>query len=186
MAQTTKHTPKSKSTPVTHYISSLPVFHQDFPGVTHLGTINLNPIQDDAYLQGKIDGKKDKEIELMRMAKALYQMAFDNVSKITQELANCAEKEGIIIYDFHLKMDNWDKLKSLIIVKTEDFIDDKIYNLYDKATKLAHEYNCDSFHWDYSITYYSDNLSREKIYSDGYTLHYEHTTRPRTPQQESV
>jgi hypothetical protein len=139
----------------------------------------IEHLQADAYMQGKKDGIKEMEIELIKRGKALFDMAFQKMSIITGSLVKVAEENDIVLYDFHLKVENWDKINSLIIVKLEDFVDDKIDALYKAANDLADEINTDSFTWAYSITYNSEDLSLEKILSDGFEYLYEHTPKPR-------
>lgn len=175
----TKHLHKSKLPNFEHqYIVATTNMNI---GMVHDPLCFSHSIIDEQYQQGLKDGKKDKEMELLKMGKALFQMAINNAQQITGELISAAQKDDITIHDFYLMVEDWDKIHSLIVVKLEDFIDDKIYNLYNKATKLALDYNCDSFHWEYRITYYSDNLSKDKILSDGFIMHYEHSPASRTP-----
>lgn len=134
---------------------------------------------EDVYLKGKRDGAQDKEIELIKMGKALYELAFKKVQYLTGKLIQSAKDNDINVYEFHLKIENWDCLKSIIIVDIEDFSSDKIEALYKVANEISDELNNDDFHWDYSITYASDNINIDKIRSDGFTYYYEHVSRPR-------
>ena len=136
----------------------------------------------DAYNRGKKDGAKDKEIELIKRGNALFQLAIQKAESITHKLAESAKSNQITIYEFHLKVDNWDCIQSLIVVDMDDFIDDKIEELYKAASEISDEINDDIFHWEYSITYASDDLDTDKIISDGFTHSYEHTNRPRKTQ----
>lgn len=134
---------------------------------------------EDAYLEGKKDGAKDIKIELIKRGNALFQLAFKKAEEITYELIEAADKNEIKIYEFHLKVENWDCLKSLIIVDMKDFADDKIETLYKAANEMSDKVNNETFHWDYSITYASENFNVGKILTDGYTNFYEHIPRPR-------
>ena len=137
-------------------------------------------VREDAYLRGKKDGAKDMQIELLKRGDALYNLAFQKVEQITSILLESAEQHSIKIFEFHLKVENWDCLKSLILVDIEDFASDKIEELYRAANECSDKFNDTTFHWDYSITYSSDNFNKDKIVSDGFTHFYEHlsTTRP--------
>jgi hypothetical protein len=153
-----------------------------YPGQYSTQDNFVNSMQATAYIQGIEEGKKDKEIEIMKMGKALCELAFDKISQITSQLIKSAEENNIVIYAFYLNFENWDSLKSLLIVKQEDFTDDKIEALYKKANNIAEQYNGDSFHWDYLITYDSENLNKDRIASDGYQFFYEHTPKSRQAQ----
>lgn len=135
-----------------------------------------------SYEQGLEDGRKNMEAELIKRGKALYQLAFQKITQITQDLVEGAESNNISIVDIHLKLDNWDCANTIIFVKLEDYLDEKIESLYDKAHAIAQEINDPTFHWDYSITYYSESLNTEKLISDGFQFVYEHTTSSRTSQ----
>lgn len=149
------------------------VFHQ-----FTTNEVNVDALQQDAYLRGYKDGEKDLEIELIKRGKALFQIALQKATDITNDLLETAEGAGILVYSFHLKMEDWDKVTSLIVVKLEDYVDDKIDVLYARANELTSEYNTESFHWSYLITYASEKLNREKILTDGFTFLYEHTPAP--------
>lgn len=139
-------------------------------------------MSDDAYLRGRKDGAKEMEIELIKRGNALYQLAFKKVEEITAMLVEAAKKYDIKIYEFHLKVENWDCLKSVLLVDMEDFIDEKIENLYRTANEISDKVNDDSFHWDYSITFSSEEFNKDKIMSDGFTHFYEHISRTRQAQ----
>jgi hypothetical protein len=155
-------------TPVHHYVA----YEQ----------LAVEALQQKAYLQGHTDGARDMQAELIRRGNALFQLALQKASEITEKLAALADEKGIIVYDFHLKMEDWDKVSSLIVVKLEDYVDDKIDALYSYADEIAMQYSNDTFHWDYSITYHSDTLNRDKILTDGFNHLYEHTPQPRQAQ----
>jgi hypothetical protein len=139
----------------------------------------IESLQQSAYARGRIDGAKDLQIELIKRGNALFQLAFQRASEITDLLINAAATNNITVYDFHLKVADWDNISSLIIVKLEDYVDDKIELFYRSASEISDQYNDDSFHWDYMITYDSDALNTEKIFADGFKHLYEHTLRPR-------
>jgi|GEM_PF-2525595 len=140
---------------------------------------NLEALQQSAYAKGRIDGAKDLQIELIKRGHALFQLAFQRASEITDLLVNAAAALNITVYDFHLKVEDWDNISSLIIVKLEDYVDDKIELFYRAANEISDQYNDDAFHWDYMITYDSDALNTEKIFADGFKHLYEHTPKPR-------
>lgn len=135
-----------------------------------------------AYRRGKKDGAKDMEIELIKRGKALFDLAMQKSESLTASLVKVASDNNITIHEFHLKLDNWDCVNSLIVVDKNDFIDDKIDILYKSANDLSNQVNSDSFHWEYSITYASENLDLDKILSDGFTHRYEHIPRSRQTQ----
>lgn len=139
-----------------------------------------------AYVQGHADGANDLQIELIKRGKALFQIAYQKANEITTVLIECARESEITVYEFYLKIDNWDKITSLIIVEMDDYVDDKIDKLYSCANELAIKHNDESFNWSYLITYSSDSLNLEKIHTDGFTLLYENTPRPRKAQQGSM
>ncbi|MBV4357877.1 hypothetical protein [Pinibacter aurantiacus] len=141
------------------------------------GTVEA--LQQNAYAKGRIDGAKDMQVELIKRGNALFQLAFQRASEITDLLVNAAAANNITIYDFHLKVEDWDNISSLIIVKLEDYVDDKIDLFYRAASEISDQYNDDAFHWDYMITYDSDALNTGKIFADGFKHLYEHTARPR-------
>lgn len=159
--------------------SYTPLYGGNYSGGSQPEFNFANGIQLNAYIQGIEEGKKDKEVELMKMGKALFDLAFNRISEITGKLVKCGEENNITIYYFYLKLENWDNLKSLLVVKQDDFTNDKIEALYKMANVIAEEYNGDSFHWDYLITYDSENLNRDRIQSDGYYFFYEHTPKSR-------
>lgn len=133
----------------------------------------------DVYQKGKKDGAKDMEIEMIRRGKALFDLATKKAGYFTNKLISAAKDNNITIYEFHLKIENWDCVKSLLVVDIDDFSNDKIENLYKVANAISDEINDDTFHWDYSITYASDSLNIDKIKSDGFTYYYENIPRPR-------
>ena len=140
---------------------------------------NPEAMQQSAYVKGRMDGAKDMQIELIKRGNALFQLAFQKASEITDMLIEAAAANDIIVYDFHLKVEDWDNISSLIIVKLEDYVDDRIELFYRAANEISDQYNDDAFHWDYMITYDSDALNTEKIFADGFKHLYEHTLRPR-------
>jgi hypothetical protein len=150
------------------------------------GLILIQTESKDDYWQGKKDGAAEKEAELIRMANALFDLAMDKARAITSTLWENAKQHNITIHNFYLSFDSWDKIKSLIVVKLDDFVDDKIEELYRKANELCVQYNTDKFKWEYTITYYSEKLSKDKIIADGFTHIYEPITESRQTQQESV
>lgn len=150
------------------------------------GLILIQTDPQDDYWQGKKDGAAEKEAELIRMAKALFDLAMEKAKAITSDLWETAKQQNIYVHNFYLSFESWDKIKSLIVVKLEDYVEDKIEELYRKANDLCIQYNTDKFKWDYTITYYSDKLSKDKIIADGFTHIYEPSTEPRQTQQESV
>lgn len=127
-------------------------------------------------------GKKDAHAEMIKMGNALLELALNKSSNITERLIDVAKQNNIKIFEFYLKIENWDNVKSLIIVTLDDYTDDRISALYEEAQRISSEVNDGSFHWEYIITYLSDNISDEKIISDGYSYHYEHTPKPRKTQ----
>ncbi|HMK27182.1 MAG TPA: hypothetical protein VK483_14215 [Chitinophagaceae bacterium] len=133
----------------------------------------------EVYLQGRKDGVKDLQEEVIKMAKALFQIAQQKAEFITDRLVEAAEKNEITINKFCLRIESWEKISLLIIVKIEDYLDDKIESLYEAANQLSLEHNNEKFMWEYVITYSSENLSMEKIISEGYNLVYEPSTEPR-------
>ncbi len=168
----TLHTRGSKRqpmySPIHHYVS--------------YNDPNVEAMQQDAYARGRSDGAKDMQIELIKRGKALFQLALQKASEITSLLVNSANENNITVYDFHLKIEDWDNVTSLIIVKLEDYIDDKIDAFYRTANEISAQFNDDTFHWNYLITYYSDTLNQDKILTDGFNHLYEHTPRPRPAQ----
>lgn len=140
--------------------------------------VNVERIKNDAYIKGHIAGGIEMKQELMKMGEALFNLAFGKIEEITNYLIDIAEKNNITIFDFYLMVENWDSLRSLIVVKLDDYLDDKIELLYQAAYDKATEVNNDSFGWNYTITYFTENLNKGKIHTDGYTLLYEHTTKP--------
>lgn len=139
-----------------------------------------------AYVRGHFDGARDKEAEMMRMAKAVFERAHELNEAATTKLIEAANQYNVTIYTFCLNLVSWDCAKLLIVVKLEDYIDDRIEHLYSAANKISEEISSDSFNWDYAITYHSDKLNMAKLTTDGFDLIYEHTPRPREAQQESV
>ena len=139
-------------------------------------------IMNDIYLKGKKDGANDMQIELMKRGKALFELALKKAGFITKELIQAATDKKITIYDFYLKLENWDSIKSLILVDMDDFIDEKIEFLYKTASEISDNINDEDFHWDFSITYFSENINIDKIRSDGFTHIYEHISKSRQTQ----
>lgn len=137
---------------------------------------------EDIYLKGKKDGADDMRIELMKRGKALFELALKKASYVTSKLAETGKENNITIYDFFLKVEDWDCVRSLILVSIDDFTDDKIEVLYKVANELSDEMNSDDFNWDYSITYLSENINIDKIKSDGFSHIYENIPRPRKAQ----
>jgi hypothetical protein len=135
-----------------------------------------------SYEKGLEDGRRDMEAELVKRGKALYQLAFQKIAQITEALLDGAEAHEINIIDIRLKLENWDCANTIIFVKIEDYLDEKIDLLYDKAHEIAQQINDSTFHWDYSITYYSDSVNKEKLISDGFQFVYEPTASTRTSQ----
>lgn len=135
--------------------------------------------QPSSYQKGLEDGRRNMEVELIKMGKALYTHAFQKIESVCNEIISFAESEDIGVIEIHLKVDNWDCSHSLIIVKLEDYLDDKIDLLYNEAHKLSERINDDNFHWDYSITYLSDSINKDKLVSDGFNFFYEHSLRTR-------
>lgn len=138
------------------------------------------------YNQGRRDGANDMQMELIKRGKALFQLALDKISYITNELIQVAEKNEIEIISFHLKLDNWDSARSLILVRLDDFVSERIDELYIAANNLSSSVNNDTFLWEYQITYASDNISIETITTDGFNYHYEHSHRARKAQSEGL
>lgn len=142
----------------------------------------LEQHQNDSYQKGLEDGRKNMEIELTKMGKALYDLAYRKVRMVCDGLIKVAEENEILINEIHLKLTNWDCATALIIVKLEDFLAEKIDLVYAEACKLTDQVNDDNFHWDYSITYHSDSINKEKLVSDGFQYTYEHSPRSRQTQ----
>lgn len=134
------------------------------------------------YLQGRNDSLKDLQEEVIKMAKALFQIAQQKAEFLTGVLLKSAEENGIIINKFCLKIESWEKISMLILVNIEDYVDDKIELLYETANRLSLEHNDEKFNWEYIITYSSDSISMTKIFSEGYTLFYEPSAEPRKTQ----
>lgn len=139
-------------------------------------------ISDTDYSRGYHDGGKDKEIELLRMHKALQQTAHQMVGRITQTFIAKASESKITIHTFHLKMENWDKIALLLVVSLDDYVSERINDLYVIGMEMLEAENDDIFQFDFTITYQSDDLNRERIISDGYTQVYEHTPVTRSTQ----
>jgi hypothetical protein len=143
---------------------------------------SVEALQQSAYAKGRIDGATEMQIELIKRGNALFQLAFQKASEITDLLINAASANDITVYDFYLKVEDWDNISSLIVVKLEDYVDDKIDSFYRAASEIYDQYNDDAFYWDYMITYDSDALNTGKIFADGFKHLYEHTSRPRKTQ----
>lgn len=129
----------------------------------------------DYYFQGVRDGAAEKEAELEKMARVLFNLAYEKATTITKKLIECAEENSITIYEFHLKLEGWDKMNLLVIVNIDDYTNEKIEKLYECATNLTIEYNTSDFNCEYAITYFSNSINKERIYTDGFTLKYEHS-----------
>ena len=143
----------------------------------HPSQMGIN--MEEVYIQGMKDGADEMHRELIKRGNALFELAFTKVEKLTGILIESARANNIAIYEFYLKVENWDCLKSIIIVDMDDFVDEKIETLYKAANEIYDNVNTNKFHWDYSITYNSDNVNIDKIKSDGFTYYYEHISRPR-------
>jgi hypothetical protein len=169
-----------KSTPYQFLFQSNP--HLPGDAIVLLGGNYAVDPYNQSYEKGLEDGRKDMEAELIKRGKALYQLASQKIDSITDELVSESEAKGISIVEIHLKLEDWDCASSIIFVKLEDYLDEKIDFLYNKAHLVAQEINDSTFHWDYSITYYSDSVNKEKLIADGFRYIYEHTPSARQTQ----
>ena len=104
------------------------------------------------YLQGKRDGVKDLQEEVIKMAKALFQIAMEKAEDISEALVKSAIKDEITIHRFCLKIETWEKVSMIIIIALEDYVSDKIELLYESANQLSQEINNEKFNWEYIIT----------------------------------
>ncbi|MCF1713036.1 hypothetical protein L0U88_00150 [Flavihumibacter sp. RY-1] len=133
---------------------------------------------EEAYIRGHIDGGQEKEAEMFRMAKALFVKGEGYISEFTNGLLEVANKLQITVFKFWLKFEVWDSCKLIIVVKIEDYIDDKIDELYKAAQSLSDDISKNNFVIDYAITYYSEKLNVDRLVSDGFDRFYEHTPIP--------
>jgi len=137
-------------------------------------------VRDNAYNRGFTDGSRDKEVELIRMGKALMETNHQSADTLSQILLEEALKNNITIHEMYFNLQNWDKISLLVIVKMEDYIDDRIDTLYAIATSLLESMNSNFIQFEYTITYLSETLNRQRILSDGFTHVYEFTPPART------
>lgn len=139
-------------------------------------------VQADIIEHDDLSCKKDIDVELLKSSKILYQHAFQKIMEITGALVEEAEQNEVSIVEIHLKLENFDRADLLIFISLEDYLNEKIDLLYNKAHAIARELENQNFHWGYSITYYSEFINKEKLISDGYQYVYEHISSTRTAQ----
>ena len=135
-----------------------------------------------AYQQGIEDGKRDVQLELIKMGKALFKIAADKINSVIKDALSVSEEKSIDIVEIHTKFYSWDDGNCIILVKIDDYIDEKIDYLYDKMRSATERVNDDSFNMDYSITYSSESLNRERLLSDGFQLIYDRLSSSRATQ----
>ena len=79
---------------------------------------------------------------------------------------------NVSIQKAYLKAETLENFDVLFLVNSEDFISDKIKDIYKRAHLVKSEFNCKDFHISFKFMPTSDHLNLEGISADGYMLTY--------------
>lgn len=136
----------------------------------------LTPVKDrkftsdhviDAYFEGKSVGLQQAEQLIMKNL-------VDNINKageILAQLLDFIRKEiGFNPISTHMKVNSWSDFHVLIILPTNEFLNDKIFDVYNKITEVETQNGTEFFNIVMSICNSEGNINDVCIISDGYNL----------------
>jgi len=123
----------------------------------------------DAFQRGEqyqLD-KQQKEFE-ETLHKNLNRAAF-----LSEGIYHSANNDyGVGIKKAYLKADTLINYDVLFLVSEDDYLSDKIKDIYKKSHLVKSEFNVDDFHISFKFMPLSNHLNIDCIYSDGYMLEY--------------
>lgn len=99
-----------------------------------------------------------------------------NISKATtlsENIFHTASKDYLVrIIRAYLKVDAVDHFETLFLVDREDYLSEKLLEVYKKSHSVKSDFNSDDFRINFKFMPMSDNLNYDCLYSDGFTLQY--------------
>ncbi len=121
----------------------------------------------DAYFEGKSAGLQQAEQLIMKSL-------IENINKageITAELLNFMRaKVDFHPISTHMKINSWSDFQVLIILPTNEFLDKKIFEVYNKISEVEDSSTSEFFNVVMSICNTNEPIDEVCITSDGYNL----------------
>jgi hypothetical protein len=121
-----------------------------------------------AYIQGKQEG-------LEQAQKAIFEQLKLNIltsENDTLEIINYLQRKSFNPISAHLKLTSWDVLEVLITLPENEFVNNKVLQVYDYIEKYENKINKDMYCLTFNLTDYSDKLDEKSLVSDGYLFKY--------------
>ena len=121
----------------------------------------------EAYLKGKKEG-------LEQAQKLILEKLVENVNNsgnYTTEIHSHFNKKGFHPVSTFLKIISWDNFKLLITLPENEFISDKIIEIYDFISDYENRVNKELYHLEISLTDINEStFDKNCLRSDGFVL----------------
>lgn len=118
----------------------------------------------DAYLKGQQD-------QLEQAQKVIAHQFERNVRKAnthTLKLIDFLQSENLSPISAYLRTKSFDTMEVLITMSEEDFLSEKITNVYDHASSIEQGVSDDLYNITFHFTYQGDDFNHALLKSDGY------------------
>jgi len=122
----------------------------------------------DAYFKGKTAGLEEAEQLILKN----LQENIESAGNLTSEVLNLLRTDfGFNPISARLKINSWSNFKILIVLPRAEFLNPKIFDLYDKLTDIENNSEKEFFKVSYSVFGASaDEINDSCLISDGYKL----------------
>src|SRR5438094_214896 len=120
----------------------------------------------DAYLKGKSEG-------LEQAQRLILEKLVSNINKSgkhTTEILEYLRKKKFNPISAYLKINSWDDFSVLIVLPQSEFVDKKIFSVYEFISGLENEVSEDLYHIQVSICDTEDQIDESYVRSDGFIL----------------
>lgn len=120
----------------------------------------------DAYLTGKKEALEQTEKLIVEKLKT----NIDASGRYTNDILKNLKANSFNPIGAYLKINSWDSFSILLIIPEEEFLNSKIYSIYNYLTNLENEVNNDFYSLTVSIFDSNNDIDDECIKADGYNF----------------
>ena len=134
----------------------------------------------DAFIRGKEVG----QTEYTRVLTSQLRTNLTLAQRVSEDLFKVAGEKGFVFTDAWIKADGITNFNTLVVVKEEDFLDDRFREVYTIARKIKDDSLNENFHISFTFMPFSSNLNTACVRADGYFLKYDKNRsipKPRKP-----
>lgn len=104
---------------------------------------------------------------------AIIEKNIGRATTLSENIFHIAQKDyEVNISKALLKIESLYHFETIFLVDKEDFLSSKIKSVYEKSHSIKSDFNCDEFYISFKFMPFSENINRDCLHVDGFTLEY--------------